>query len=88
VDGRMPLEELNEVLPEPISVEEDEDFETLGGLIYHITERIPKKNERIRYGQYEFIVVEVVGQRIKKVKVVRRKRRQEAGEEQGDSAAE
>ncbi len=88
VDGRMPLEELNEVLPEPITVDEDEDFETLGGLIYHITERIPQKNERIRYGRYEFHVVEVVGQRIKKVKVVYRKRPQEAVRRERETDAE
>ncbi len=88
VDGRMPIEELNEVLPEPIEMDEDEDFETLGGLIYHITERIPQRNERIRYGNYEFIVEDIVRQRIKKVKVVYKKRPIPAEEESGKESVD
>ena len=88
VDGRMPIEELNEVLPEPIEMDEDEDFETLGGLIYHTTERIPQRNERIRYGNYEFIVEDIVRQRIKKVKVVYKKRPIPAEEESGKESVD
>ncbi len=86
VDGRMTIEELNEILPEPIPVDEDEDFETLGGLIYHITERIPHNHERISYMNYDFVVEDVDRQRIKKVKVIHKKRPREVLEKKNSSA--
>lgn len=70
VDGRMSIDELNEVLPEPILQSEEEDYETLAGLIYHFTESIPNTNDLITYLNYDFVIEEVVRQRIKKVKVI------------------
>ncbi len=71
VDSRMSIAELNEVLPEPIPQAEEEDYETLGGLIYHITGSVPNKNDRITFHDYVFIIEDVDRQRIKKVKVVK-----------------
>jgi CBS domain containing-hemolysin-like protein len=70
VDGRIAIDELNEVLPEPILQSEEEDFETLGGLIYHITESIPSKSDFVSYMNYDFVIEDVDRQRIKKVKVI------------------
>lgn len=70
VDGRISIDELNEVLPEPILQSEEEDYETLAGLIYHFTESIPNTNDLITYLNYDFVIEEVVRQRIKKVRVI------------------
>lgn len=70
VDGKMSIEELNEILPEPITVEDNEDFDTLGGLIYHLLEKIPEKDERVVFQNYEMIVEDVDRQRIRKVRII------------------
>lgn len=70
VDGRITIDELNDALPEPILQSEEEDYETLGGLIYHITESIPNKSDHVSYLNYDFVVEDIDRQRIKKVKVI------------------
>lgn len=70
VDGRITIDELNNALPEPILQSEEEDYETLGGLIYHITESIPNKSDHVSYLNYDFVIEDVDRQRIRKVKVI------------------
>ena len=74
VDAKITIEELNEILPEPLPQEEGEDFETLGGLIYHITGSVPNINDRVSFYDYDFVVENIDRQRIKKVKVIKTKR--------------
>lgn len=71
VDGRISIEELNEILPDPIPQEEGDDYDTLGGLIYHITGNVPNKNDRVKFYDYDFIIENVERQRIKQVKIVK-----------------
>jgi putative hemolysin len=47
----------------------DDDFETLGGLIYHLTERIPNVGERMIYKDLEMTVHSVRNNRVKKLRV-------------------
>jgi len=74
VDAKITIEELNEILPEPLPQEEGEDFETLGGLIYHITGSVPNINDQISFYDYDFVIENIDRQRIKKVKVIKTKR--------------
>jgi putative hemolysin len=74
VDAKITIEELNEILPEPLPQEEGEDFETLGGLIYHITGNVPNINDRVSFYDYDFVVENIDRQRIKKVKIIKTKR--------------
>lgn len=74
VDAKITIEELNEILPEPIPQEEGEDFETLGGLIYHITGSVPNINDRVNFYNYDFVIENIDRQRIKKVKIIKTNR--------------
>ncbi len=47
----------------------DDEFETLGGLVYHLTERIPTVGERIQYKNLELTVHSVKNNRVKKLRV-------------------
>ncbi len=73
-DGSLELEEAFEAfeleLPEP---EEDEEFETVSGLITHVLGRIPELGEEVEltYGGLVFRVLEVDARRIVKVKCTR-----------------
>jgi len=67
-DAKIDLDDMDEILDTSISSPEDE-FETLGGLIYHLTERIPNVGERVKYKDLEMTVHSVKNNRVKKVRV-------------------
>ncbi len=48
------------------------DITTLAGLIYHIADRIPKKGERLKFGELEFTILEGSARKITKVLVERK----------------
>lgn len=67
-DAKIDLDDLDEILGTEVTSEEDE-FETLGGLVYHLTERIPNVGERLYYKNLELTVHSVKNNRIKKLRV-------------------
>jgi CBS domain containing-hemolysin-like protein len=48
----------------------EQEFETVGGLIYDLVGSIPEKGRSVKYHNVTFITEQVVGQRIVKVRVV------------------
>ena len=71
-DGRLPIEELEEYFD--IQVER-EKFETVGGLIFHLTGRIPSAGELIESDTLSMTILEADERRISKVCIVRREPR-------------
>jgi len=69
VDARLPIEELEERFG--IEIERDK-FDTVAGLIFHLTGRIPKVGEEIENGTLRMTVLEGGERNIRKVRVVRR----------------
>jgi gliding motility-associated protein GldE len=67
-DAKIDLDDLDEILGTEIATDEDE-FETLGGLVYHLTERIPNVGERLSYKNLELTVHSVKNNRVKKLRV-------------------
>jgi gliding motility-associated protein GldE len=67
-DAKIDLDDMEDVLSLDLT-SEDDDFETLGGLIYHLTESLPTVGERITYKGLECTVHSVQNNRIKKVRV-------------------
>ena len=67
-DAQIDLDDMEDVLERELTSEED-DFETLGGLIYSITENLPMVGERVIYKDVELTVHSVQKNRIKKVRV-------------------
>lgn len=67
-DAKIDLDDLDEILGTSLSTDEDE-FETLGGLIYHLTERIPNVGERVKYKSLELTVHSVKNNRVRKLRV-------------------
>jgi putative hemolysin len=61
VRAKMDLDDLNEALQIELPTDE---YDTLGGFLYHQAEKIPDPGESIRYGDLEFTVQQVKGQRI------------------------
>ncbi len=67
-DAKIDLDDMEEILGREIT-SADDDFETLGGLIYHLTERIPNVGERMIYKDLEMTVHSVRNNRVKKLRV-------------------
>jgi gliding motility-associated protein GldE len=67
-DARINLDDMESILDCELT-SEDDDFETLGGLIYHLTERIPNVGERIYYRNLELTVHSVLNNRVRKLRV-------------------
>ena len=52
-----------------IGLPKDENYETLGGLIVHNTEEIPKKNDIIQLENFKFTIIDVSLTKIEKIRV-------------------
>ena len=80
VDAKLPIDEVNELLHADLPHDE---WDTVGGLVYGLTGRVPVPGETVRLGDLEFQTERVSGRRI--LKVVIRKVEVPA-EENADSA--
>ena len=69
VDGRMNLGDVNERLGTTLA--EDEDYDTIGGLVFGLLGHEPTVGERVTQGSMEFVVEKVEGGRIRELRAVR-----------------
>jgi magnesium and cobalt transporter len=69
VDGRMDIEELEEKMSLFRTEEErEEDIDTVGGLVLHLTDRVPQRGELIAHSSgIEFEIIEADSRRIKRL---------------------
>ncbi|KAA3597903.1 MAG: HlyC/CorC family transporter [Calditrichaeota bacterium] len=68
-NAKIEIEDANKVLESNFA--EDEEFETLGGLIYDITGSVPNKGDVINFENFEFKIIDVDNRRVSKVKVTK-----------------
>jgi putative hemolysin len=67
VDARYPMGELNERLQ--LGLEESDDYDSVGGYIYATLGAVPEKGATFRSGKVEWIVEELNGRRIVRVRL-------------------
>ncbi len=67
VDARLPIDDLNDLLG--TDYEEEENYESVGGLVFHQLGHIPEAGESREIDNWTFTVEKVSGQRIVFVKV-------------------
>jgi CBS domain containing-hemolysin-like protein len=70
-DARVNLEVLAEETNLLLPID---DFDTLGGFVFDLFGKIPVKNEKIGYKDYEFIIQEMDGHKINTIKIVTQKK--------------
>jgi CBS domain containing-hemolysin-like protein len=73
--GRTPVSELEELVGTKLLTEdEEEDIDTLGGLVFQIVGRVPTRGEIIRHSSgLEFEILEADPRRVKRLKILRPK---------------
>jgi putative hemolysin len=68
VDAKMPIDEVNELLG--VDLPHDE-WDTVGGLVFGLTGRVPSVGELVRFDSIEFRTERVTGRRIQKVLITK-----------------
>ena len=68
VDAKMPIDEINELLDVELPHEE---WDTVGGLVFGLTGRVPIVGEVVRYDSLEFKTERVTGRRVQKVLITK-----------------
>ena len=66
VPGKMPIEQLNNILDTQLP---EEEFDTVGGFVLHLFGKLPTKGEQINFNDYMFRIENVGRTRILKVRI-------------------
>jgi putative hemolysin len=69
VPGQMPIDEVNDVLDLPLP---EGDWDTIGGLVFHLRGQVPQDGDRVVAGPYDLIVERVQARRIRTIRLVKR----------------
>ena len=83
VDGRADVDDLAELFDTTLGLEDEDEYDTVGGLIYHRIGGVPSPGDVIDVDGLQLTVETTDGRRVGKVLVVR-KRREEDGEPRPD----
>jgi putative hemolysin len=78
VDARMPLDDFNERFETELSTEEND---TVGGFVFSLFGRPPEVGERVTHEHLEFVVEELDGLRLSRLRILAAAAAEEAGEE-------
>lgn len=68
VTGQAPIDEVNELVEVDISTE---DFNTIGGYVFGLFGRLPKVGEQVRSQSLRFLVTDMDGKKISKIKITK-----------------
>jgi putative hemolysin len=71
IDGRASVDDLSELFDTQIALEDEDEYDTVGGLIYHRIGGIPSPGDRIEVDGLTLTVESTDGRRVGKVLVVR-----------------
>jgi magnesium and cobalt transporter len=88
IDGRASVDELGELwddLDVDALLEDREEYDTLGGLLFHRIGGVPKPGDQVRVGELTFTVETTDGRRAGKILAVR-ERQQDEGDAEADDA--
>jgi putative hemolysin len=83
VDGRAAVDDLAELFETPVPLEDEDEYDTVGGLIYHRIGGVPKPGDQVSLDGLTLTVESTDGRRVSKVLVVRS--REESGPEDDEA---
>jgi len=70
LDGRADIDEMGELIDPALELEDDEEYDTVGGFVYHRIGRVPVVGDKVTVDPFTITVVKVIGRRVGKVRVV------------------
>ena len=68
VSGSTGIDEINELVGVELN---DEEFHTIGGFIFGLFGHMPKAGEKLRYHELKFLILEMDGKKIEKIKITK-----------------
>lgn len=69
LDGRADIDEMGELVDPALKLEDDEEYDTVGGFVYHRIGRVPVVGDKVNVDPFTITVVKVIGRRVGKVRV-------------------
>ena len=69
LDGRAAIDDLTELVEPALELEDDEEYDTLGGFVYHRIGRVPVVGDAVVIEPFLITVIKVSGRRVGKVRV-------------------
>jgi putative hemolysin len=69
LDGRADIDEMGELVDPALELEDDEEYDTVGGFVYHRIGRVPVVGDKVIVDPFTITVVKVIGRRVGKVRV-------------------
>ena len=85
IPARMPIEEFNRRLDTTLP---EEEYDTMGGLVFDLFGRLPSPGAKVSYMHYTFTVEKMLGTRILEIRVQKQSEPDETGEEEWTSLPE
>ena len=71
IDGRADVDDLGELFDVVLGLEDEAEYDTVGGLIYHRIGGVPKPGDQVKVDGLTLTVESTDGRRVSKVLVVR-----------------
>ena len=84
VDGRAAVDDLGELFDTEVPLEDEDEYDTVGGLIYHRIGGVPKPGDQVSLDGLTLTVEKTDGRRVSKVLVVRTREETEPSDDEAD----
>jgi putative hemolysin len=69
LDGRADIDQMGELVDPALELEDDEEYDTVGGFVYHRIGRVPVVGDTVAVDPFKITVIKVTGRRVGKVRV-------------------
>ena len=84
VDGRAAVDDLAELFDTQVPLEDEDEYDTVGGLIYHRIGGVPRPGDQVALDGLTLTVEKTDGRRVSKVLVVRTREETEPADDEAD----
>jgi putative hemolysin len=84
IDGRVAVDELADLFDIDLVLEDEDEYDTIGGLVFHRIGRVPVPGDQVELGGLRLTVETTDGRRVAKVLAVRDRSDDDAGEDESD----